>query len=308
MYSSADSTDIEVMKKIYHNFLRRPKSHRPFDLDDIIVNEHQKEEYVVVFNELMDLSKKRIQCLTKQETLIIRKWLGVDGTTYRTKKEFCEFIGFTVSAFDKTIDIIHSKLYLRILRGFVDLKEAFKNEQISKEEILSLPLEILYDVSSHVRFLKNARRNYFEGEEIKTVGDLLNLTVYELRTCLGSFNREADALLNYIHYFELTFNGEVYKEHSIDEWHKYVDFDKYDHSEKYAEFDSQNDVRKMIDLRNLFDRLKYVCEQEDLCDKQISKSNAKKASLQKLRTELLNEIYNIMQSENELENKDNLLK
>ena len=291
---------IEKLKRNYYDFMKHPRGQ--FCRLDEIVNDHQKEEYVVVFQELIDTSLMKVQCLTEEETDIVRKWIGVSGKEYTSINELAKDLDLTYGILDRKIKEAYKHLLHRIMRGFVDLEEAVLNGDISKDELCNLPIDILYDLSPKM----HNYISYVNGERINTVGELINNSIETIQKRRGMSVKATKILVDYIHSLGLNFKDENSYESQMEDWYKYVGFDGNIDSDKYTNFNQKSETRQSIRLRLLLEKLKTISEQEAIYDKEITKLMIKKQELQESKIEIQNELLKI-QPENVSEDEKGII-
>ena len=276
-------SNIEHLEENYYNFLINSYlwnySRREWE-EEATFNNHQKKEFFEVFKELVDTSIKTVECLTEEETYIVRKWIGVDGKDYPTIKSLSDDIDVPYGRTNYIIHKANDKMYHRILRGFANLEEAVLNGDISKEEICSLPICILYDLYSRIP----KRINPFR---YKTIGDLINEPLEDYYIDIGS--RGIEILADYIHKLGLVFKGEK----PVEDRYEYLGFNKNIDINEHEDINEQNIARQINHLRILHNKLKTISEQEAKYDEQIYSIILKKQELQKSKAEILNKINNI---------------
>lgn len=282
---------IEIIKLNYYNFLKKPRG--TFNRLDEIVNDHQKKEYVAVFQELIDTSLPKIQCLTEEETDLVRKWIGVSKEEYTSVDKLANDLGLTYSVTDRKIKEAYFHIIHRILRGFVDLKEAVLNGDISKDEICNLPIDIFEELSP--KMCKCI--SYLDGKRIDTIGDLINNSIETIQNKRNFGSKSLKILVDFIHSLGLSFKDEINyedeKKKQIDDWHNYVGFNDNMDSYKYDDYTDESEIRKLIRLKLLLEELKIISKQDEIYDKEISKIMIKKQELQKSKMKILDEMLSL---------------
>ena len=283
---------IEKLKLNYYQFMEKPRGH--FGRLNEIVNEHQKKEFVVVFQELIDTSLTKIQCLNEEETDIIRRWIGVNGEEYSTVEKLANGLGVSYSVADRKLKNAYEKIFNRILRGFVDLEEAVLNGDISKDEICKLPIEVLYELFPKLRF----GIKYVSEKEINTIGDFINNSIDTIQRQRGIGSSTLKKLIDYIHRLGLCFKDEIDEGKQLKNEFSYVEIA----SDTSLSF---NKKREYIKLKLLLDKLKIINEQDEIYDKKLNKIWTKKEELKNSREEILDEILKILQDSDEIETSKN---
>ena len=264
---------------ISHNYYKLLISNHS-DASIKITNEHQKSEYAKVLTELMTTSLKQVQCLTEEETNIIRKCIGVYEKVYTTK-ELADAMNIDKAKMDRQLNNILEKIYHRILRGFPDLEEALKSKKIIKEEILDLPVDILYDLSPRLR-------NVLARLKVKTISDVINLSKREYKREFSVGEKTLNILFSYIEKLGLVFPEEriVIKQTKSEKiWNKHVELDKYLELEKNITqmslcATSPKDKEELLSLKSLMDKLKALNEEEKYIDEKINELLTKKRNIQ----------------------------
>ncbi len=259
------------------------------ELNEKINNNRQKEEYANIFMELINNSSK-IQCLTEEETNIIRKMLGVGEKEYTTKQDLCESLGFTYGVLDRKLKSIRSKLYHRVLRGCVNLEEAFLNGDISKEEICELPIAILGELGPRI---SNGVYRHFYINEIKTIGQLISYSVDELESLchyvIGS--KSMETIVNYIHGFGLKFKDEKNKQ--IEYLDKFQLLDVKTNSSENENHNQISDEKELVILKCLLEKLDTIFDTEAAYDQKINEIMIEKQKLQVSKNEILGKISSL---------------
>lgn len=259
------------------------------ELNEEINNDRQKEEYANIFMELINNSSK-IQCLTEEETNIIRKMLGVGEKEYTTKQDLCESLGFTYGVLDRKLKSIRSKLYHRVLRGCVNLEEAFLNGDISKEEICELPIAILGELGPRI---SNGVYRHFYINEIKTIGQLISYSVDELESLchyvIGS--KSMETIVNYIHGFGLKFKDEKNKQ--IEYLDKFQLLDVKTNSSENENHNQISDEKELVILKCLLEKLDTIFDTEAAYDQKINEIMIEKQKLQVSKNEILGKISSL---------------
>ena len=268
--------DTSIIKANYYDLIITRNEQAPLK----IINDHQKEQYTEVYKELIDLSKKKVQCLTKEETDAIRKYIGVGGKIY-TDEEIASFLDILPLSLERKIENISKKLYRRILRGFVDLEEAVLKGKISKDELLELPVDILYELSPRLR-------NTLSRMRVENIGDVIKYAKRDYKRMHAVGEKTLNQLVIFIHKLGLNFKDEepIKPDEDVEEWNKYVGFEKY-MSQMDLYTTSSKDKEEIVKLKLLVSRLKKLDEQEKSYDEQIKKILLKKEELQKAKEELL---------------------
>lgn len=285
---------IEKLNEKYYDFMKYPYGSYRGCLDQI-VNDYQKKEYVEVFKEIIDTSLPKVQCLDEDETKIIRKLIGVNGESYPNLKKLSDDLNTNYSIIYKKTTDLYLKLRNRIIRGFVDLKEAYLNGDITKEEICTLPIDALFGLTPKTRSFEN----FVILKGIKTIGNLLDYSIdtIQSKSHLYVGIKTLNTLVDYIHDLGLNFKDENIREEKgkkeLEDWNQFVGFDtviNFDSNIKTCENSNQ---RKTVKLKLLLEKLKEISEKEDSYDKEIRRLMEKKLKLQESKNELLNEILNI---------------
>jgi len=276
----------ENLKINYYNFMG--------ELNEEINNDRQKEEYANIFIELINNSSK-IKCLTEEETSIIRKMLGVGEKGNTTKQDLCASLGFTYGVLERKLKSIHSKLYRRVLRGCVNLEEAFLNGDISKEEICELPIAILGELGPRIN---NGVWRLFYTYEIKTIGQLISYSTDEIESLchyrIGS--KSMETIVNYIHGFRLKFKDEKNKQ--IEYLDKIQPLDEKTNSSENENLNQISDEKKLVILKNLLEKLDTIFDTEAAYDKKMNEIMIEKQKLQVSKNEILSKISSLQTLEN----------
>ena len=271
----------EKLKINYCNFMG--------ELNKEINNDRQKEEYANIFIELINNSSK-IQCLTEEETNIIRKMLGVGEKGKTTKQAICASLGITQGILDRKLKSIHSKLYRRVLRGCVNLEEAFLNGDISKEEICELSINILGELGPRV---KNGVCRLFYTYDIKTIGQLISYSTDEIESLchylMGS--KSMEIIENYINGFGLKFKDE--KNQQIEYLDKFQLLDVKTNSSENENLNQISDENKLVIFECLLEKLDTIFDTEAEYDKKINKIMIEKQKLQVSKKEILDKISSL---------------
>jgi hypothetical protein len=216
--------------------------------------------------------------------------LGVGGKEYTTKQDLCESLGFTYGILDRKLKSIHSKLYRRVLRGCVNLEEAFLNGDISKEEICELPIAILGELGPRI---SNGVYRHFYINEIKTIGQLISYSVDELESLchyvIGS--KSMETIVNYIHGLGLKFKDE--KNQQIEYLENFQLLDVKTNSSENENHNQISDEKELFILKSLLEKLDTILDTEAAYDQKINEIMIEKQKLQVSKNEILSKISSL---------------
>ena len=238
----------------YNDFLKR----NSYTYNEQEVNTPARRfQYYQTLEELVDTSKENAQCLTKEQTEIVRKYIGVYNKK-QTITSIAEELGLSITSVSKKIDKISHILVLRILRGYPDLQKAVSSGEISKEELLKVELKSL-DYSKMVCARTVAYSEY------KTIGDIINNStdIFSKELYMGETSKKL--FIDYIHSLGLTFVGEKTE-------------DTIDIKELVEE--------SMKVLSSTLSTLRRLNQEEEQCNLEIQKQMERKKQIIALREEL----------------------
>jgi len=166
-----------------------------------IDTQEKKRQYHEILNELVDLSYNYIQCLSEEETKILRQYLGIHEKA-KTLAKISESLGKTDSQITTFLNKIAETLRNRINRGVVSLKEAYLNGEITKEELLEAKLRYI-DYPYDIRIINGLIRSGYD-----TIGKLIESSISDIRWSRNTTDRSMKELLDYIHSLGLLFKNE----------------------------------------------------------------------------------------------------
>ena len=194
-------------KMKYNNLLKR---HQYFGVEYVINTKRQQGEYYEILWEILDTSLECVQCLSKEETEIVRKYIGMYGREY-TITEISEELNKRSSYAGTMLNKIAEILRTRISRGCAHLKDAYINHEITLNELLNTRLFDM-DYDHGIKILNIMSVNGF-----KTIGDLVKKSIPELKKCRNASGKILDDLIDYIHSLGLIFKGEAPIYESVEE-------------------------------------------------------------------------------------------
>ena len=246
-----------TVKENYYNFLRRHAFSRPSDITILLL----KKQYGVIFEEIEDVSRKTVECLTEEETEVLRKFIGVYEKKY-TMSELSNELNVSPAQVSQMFGHIGRKLTNRIFRGYANLQDAVLNGTITKEELLNMEL----------RYLDNKTLNKLYRCWCFTIRDVVEISYDRLSDCPGIGDKKIEEIVDYIHSLGLVFD------------------DEYNYRVK-LKLNKCNDSEELLNKKEqLKIRLEIIDKDVEKCDKIIEKQMNKKQKLIELREEVLKNI------------------
>ena len=185
------------IKEDYYYFLYRDPSRLKYSES---VERSQKPQYFVILEELLDTSMENIQCLTKEETDMLRKYMGVYGKYY-TITELSKELNETCPYIYRTLANIADTLKDRILRGCAHLKESYEKQEISTYDVLNtrvLDIDHQFD----------KKMLYSIGGRKMMIKELIQKSIPELRSYRYVSEKNLKVLVDYIHSIGFSFKDE----------------------------------------------------------------------------------------------------
>ena len=243
-----------TVKENYYNFLRR---HAWSCLSDITIL-LLKRQYGIIFEELEDVSRKTVECLTEEETEVLRKFIGVYEKKY-TMAELSNELNVSSAKVSQMFGQIGRKLKNRIFRGYANLQDAVLKGIITKEELLNMEL----------RYLDNKTLNNLYRCSCYTIRDVVEISYDRLSDCPGIGNKKIEEIVDYIHSLGLVFD------------------DEYNYRVK-LKLNKCNDSKESLDPKGQLGIIyKKIEKDEEKCDKIIEKQMNKKQELIEYRKRIL---------------------
>ena len=185
------------MKLIVENFQKLLDEELPNNKLDL-TNDKSLEQYVEIIQEIEDLTKGKVECLDEEQTDLLREKVGFYNINTNIAS-IAMLEGTTAANIKAKLHDITWALYCRIIRGCVSLKEAVKNNEVSKKDILSCPIEAI-DIMNERMFV------CLDYYHIKTLGELTDFTTQQISNSLAP--RDYSLLYNYMLSIGLRFENE----------------------------------------------------------------------------------------------------
>ena len=274
----------ERIEKSYYYFLNE----YGYLKDEEVNTNNRKEEYYEVLFELVDTSKDKVQCLTEDQTKLLREFVGLTKEV-PTLTELAKEYNVSISTIKKRLHNTARNLYRRIIRGCISLEEAIRTGSITKSDLLNTPLYVA-DYSDEQSVTKILRSRGFQ----LTLEDVINLGTDAISKTYSLNKRGLDGFVDYIHSLGLTFKDEVPSFKEID----YKDEDKY---ENINSFNNNMRIKEEFSdaYNSLLSKLNKLEEEEALCDEIIEEQIKKKQEILEKRKELAKVANQIIELSND---------
>ena len=212
----------------------------------------QKTQDLEILKELIDVSNETVQCLTKEETEMVRKYIGVYEKKY-TITEISKSFNISTSYASAKIKHIAKTLRTRIKRGCAYLKDAYINGEITEEELLNTRL-FDSDYPHDIGIL-----NTMSVNDCITIGDLIKNDIRTIRKFRNVGEKSLNDLVDYIHSIGLMFHDEKidYKTNFFDVNVTLLELESAEKACDDIILEQINKKQKIIELRkNLLNRAK----------------------------------------------------
>ena len=187
----------QELTKNYYNFIQK-RDRRDWVEKEVSTSKRQYE-YNMIFKELLNLSLKNVECLTEEQTDIVRRYIGVYGNK-ASMIDIANNLNKSQAQVDRILQNASNTLQRRILRGYANLQRAVLNGEITKEELLDIRLDYIYkEFSSVIRM---------EIRGCETIRDVLEIPLREIKKCRSMGKKKLEGLVDYMHSLGLRFKDE----------------------------------------------------------------------------------------------------
>ena len=259
------------------------------------LKEKQNKQRMQIVAELKDTSRSNVECLSDLQTEILRRVTGVYGKA-ESQQQACSNLGLTYAVCRERYVEALKAIIKRITRGCVDIEKAFRNGEITKEELLDIPVCVSSNLDN--RIITALSHHFDDGFRYSEL-NIVDKSLFDRIRGLGS--KSVQILLQHLNNLSFPLvSDEIDMLDEIETEEDYLDDDPVedfidehdDYDEKYdADMDDvieekDSKAEKLSEIRSLLLELAECCKEEienkkeiDTLIKKAEELSIKKAQL-----------------------------
>ena len=153
----------------------------------------QQEQLRLIVSELKNKDIDRVNCISELQTKLLRKYVGAFETKKKVK-EISDELKLNEGTVRTFINNALDSLNRRILRGCIDFEAAAANGELSKEDILNMPLAVSDKIETRII----SPLNWLSSDRICTYGTLYKISLQRLRNLGGMGERGYNIVKNHL--------------------------------------------------------------------------------------------------------------
>ncbi len=168
-----------------------------------------ENQIALIVSELENKSLEKVQCLTNVQTQVLRSYLRIEGN-YSSKKEMIKEFGkneISSNMFNSRLNEAREAIARRAARGCVSLEKAVSNGEITKEELLAMPVRLGSNLEERAYLGLYAAGNLDSG--VFNYGDVLsNCSISKVAKYRGVGKSTIGHIINHFNSLGLHFKDE----------------------------------------------------------------------------------------------------